>query len=29
MGRKYLGAGASIGNSSVFGYLAGLDASKS
>jgi 3-oxosteroid 1-dehydrogenase len=29
MGRKYLGAGASIGNSSVFGYLAGLDACKS
>jgi 3-oxosteroid 1-dehydrogenase len=26
MGRKYLGAGASIGNSSVFGYLAALHA---
>ena len=29
MGRKYLGAGASIGNSAVFGYLAGLHATKS
>ena len=28
MGRKYLGAGASIGNSAVFGYLAGLHACK-
>jgi 3-oxosteroid 1-dehydrogenase len=26
MGRRYLGAGASIGNSAVFGYLAGLHA---